>query len=412
MIELVNIAPDYRSPLIAHCQIKVCWVGDTPNRNKTVITKEVAMEMAPSLRGAPLVGFYNEETQDFEQHNEVISLKDGRFEIKSNTVPYGFIDLNADVWFQDFLDPDGVQREYLCTEGWLWAEQFPECKRVIEKGNNQSMELDQSTLVGVWANFKNENGKFFIINEAIISKLCILGENYEPCFEGASITEFSLGDNFKNQLYSVISDIKNILEGGMNVADEVKDTVVEEEAPVFEESAPAVEDAPSAEFSAEEETKEEVCPECGKPLAECECEKDKNEKYNLEEISEYIELQEKYSLLETELAQIKEALASVEAEKANLAEFKLNVEKKEKEALIDSFYMLSDEQKADVRENIDTYSLEDIKSKLCVICVDNKVGFAEETPSQEPITYSLNDIGSSNEEDIPDWIKAVKAINK
>lgn len=62
MIELVNIAPDYRSPLIAHCQIKVCWVGDIPNRNKTVITKEAAMEMAPSLRGAPLVGFYNEET--------------------------------------------------------------------------------------------------------------------------------------------------------------------------------------------------------------------------------------------------------------------------------------------------------------------------------------------------------------
>lgn len=400
MIELLNIAPHERSPLIAKCMIKVCWVGDTPNRNSTVITKETALGMASSLRGSPIVGYYNDEAQDFEQHNEFVSLKDGKFEIKPETVPYGFVDLNADVWFQDFLDLDGVQREYLCTEGWLWAEQFPECKRILEQGNNQSMELDENTLVGAWANFENENGKFFIINEAIISKLCILGENYEPCFEGASITEFSLGDNFKEQLYSVVNDIKNILEGGTNVADEIKDIAVEE-------VAPAIEEAPSAEFTAEEE--QEVCPDCGKPL---ECPMDKNEKYNLEEISEYIELQNKYSLLEAELIQVKETLAGAEAEKASLMEFKLGVEKQEKQALIDSFYMLTDEQKSDVRENIDSYSLEDIKSKLCVICVDNKVSFAEEVPSQEPVTYSLNDIGSSNEDDVPDWIKAVKAINK
>lgn len=348
--------------------------------------------MAASLRGAPIVGYYNEEAQDYEQHNELISLKDGRFELKSETVPYGFVDLNAEVWFEDFLDKDGVQREYLCTEGWLWAEQFPECKRVLEKGNNQSMELSKDFLVGAWAKFENKNGEFFIINEAVISKLCILGEKYEPCFEGASITEFALGDSFKEQLYSVVNDIQNILKGGTDM------TEVKKEPAVYSEE--------------EKEPEVEVCPKCGKPLAECECPEDKNEKYNLEEISEYIELQEKYSLLENELGQIKEALAKAEAEKASLTEFKLSVEKKEKEALIDSFYMLSDEQKADVKENIDTYSLEDIKAKLCVICVDNKVDFAEKPASREPITYSLNDINSSNENDVPDWIKAVKAINK
>jgi hypothetical protein len=49
------------------------------------------------------------------------------------------------------------------------------------------MELDETEyLKGQWTKDKNGLPKFFIINEAIISKLCILGEDYEPCFEGAS----------------------------------------------------------------------------------------------------------------------------------------------------------------------------------------------------------------------------------
>jgi len=86
------------------------------------------------------------------------------------------------------------------TEGYLWTGQFPECQRVISNGNNQSMELDEKSLNAYWTKDINGNCEFFIINEAIISKLCILGEEVEPCFEGASIgkIEFSLGDDFAN----------------------------------------------------------------------------------------------------------------------------------------------------------------------------------------------------------------------
>ena len=58
-IEFINITP--LNPLISKCQIKVCYVGDKPNRNRSVITKEVAKQMANSLPGCPIVGFYNEE---------------------------------------------------------------------------------------------------------------------------------------------------------------------------------------------------------------------------------------------------------------------------------------------------------------------------------------------------------------
>jgi len=37
--------------------------------------------------------------------------------------------------------------------------------------------------------------------------------------------------------------------------------------------------------------------------------------------------------------------------------------------------MLSDEQKKDCVDNIDTYSFDEIEAKLSVICVRNKVSF-------------------------------------
>ena len=133
-VEFVNITK--MNPLISKCQIKVCYVGEKPNRNRSVITKEVAKDLAQSLPGAAIVGFYNKEKQDFEEHNRVIDISDGRFEIKDTTVPYGFVDINAKVWFQKFLDDGKEEHEYLMTEGYIWSDIYPESKRIIEKGNN------------------------------------------------------------------------------------------------------------------------------------------------------------------------------------------------------------------------------------------------------------------------------------
>ena len=209
------------NPLISKCQIKVCYVGNEPNRNRSVITKEVAREMAPTLRGCCIVGYFNENKSDFEEHNRIIDISNGKFQIEDTTRPYGFVPTDAKVWFQWFED-DGVPHEYLMTEGYLWTGTYPECQRVIDEGNNQSMELDPQTLNAYWTKDTNGKPKFFIINEAIISKLCILGEDCEPCFEGASITniQFSLEDSFKEKMFSMIEKMQEILskdEGGTPV---------------------------------------------------------------------------------------------------------------------------------------------------------------------------------------------------
>lgn len=412
-----------------------------PNRNRSVITKDVARDLANTLPGSPIVGFYREDVQDFDEHTRELVVKDGKIAMKDVTQPYGFVDLGARVWFQKFLDDGQVEREYLMTEGWLWTGQYPEAKRIIEKGNNQSMELDKDIINAYWTKDDNNKPQFFIINEAIISKLCILGEDVEPCFETASIKKpeivFSFEESFKEQLFSMMNEIKQILiEGGETMDNEVKDieeVVIEEgaaagaeepevkEEPIVEPETSDPADPASAEFKKddEEDKGEEVCPECGKPVSECTCDKKDEEedkkKYNLEEIPEYVELATKFANLQKAYDALNTSVSEYEATIQTLTEFKAEIEKQEKKAMIDSFYMLSDDDKKDVVENIDTYSLDQIEAKLSIICVRKKVSFSIEEDLDEnnnqnpaPTSYNLNDNG---EDDLtPAWIRAMDRV--
>ena len=494
-VEFINITT--LNPLISKCQIKVCYVGDEPNRNRSIITKETAKQMANSLPGCPIVGFFNEEKNDFEEHNRIIDISNGQFKIKDTTRPYGFVDLGAKVWFQKFLDDGMNEREYMMTEGWLWTGQYPECRRILAHGNNQSMELDEELINAHWSKDGNGDPKFFIINEAIISKLCTLGEANEPCFEGASIgaptIQFAFEDGFKEQLFSMISELNDYLnKGGEKVftryAVEIGDalwtalyshvegtygiesvcedgeqkfavltdadnkyyrldfSVAEDgaitfaaEATLLEEYTPSEEPQFDAEAVAEyakskkkdeEEPKddegsddgdEEKCPKCGKKKSECECEdepdeddddkkKGKKEKYNLEEIQEYVELSSNYAALETNYSAAQARITELEGQLAELTTFKKSVEKAEKEKMIASFYMLSDEDKSDVMTNIDTYSLDDIEAKLSILCVRNKVSFNLDDDKNDGTNPTVFKLDEGMSDDAPAWVKALRSV--
>lgn len=541
--EFINITPI--NPLISKCEIKVCYVGDDPNRNRSIITKDVAREMANSLPGSPIVGYYNEAKGDFEEHNRIIDISGGKVRIKDTTRPYGFVDLGAKVWFQKFLDDGVTEREYLMTEGYLWTGQYPEAQRIVDQGNNQSMELSDKFLDATWTKDINGKPKFFIINEAIIAKLCVLGDDQEPCFEGSTITQptlqFSFDDDFKNQLFSMMNELKELIkEGGAPVfttfAVEIGDAlwgalytyletkfprdlkdgecedcyrcskysidsiweegtqkfaILKERAngklyrldfawteagfnsegstveveksyvPVSEKPTFALdaveafeaerykvednsgktdnskidnpvegetqfakkdkekEEGKPAEGKKSEDGDEEKCPKCGKPKSECTCEdedddedKKKKAKYSLEEIPEYVELQNKYSALENDFNELKATNEKLEGQVADLVAFKAEVDRKDKQAMIDGFYMLSDEDKQDVVDNIDTYSLDEIEAKLSIICVRNKVSFnlEDDNKTQDPTTYSLN--GGGEADYTPAWIKSLQSVAK
>ena len=523
--EIINVVPV--NPLISKCQIKVCYVGDTPNRNRSIITKDVARQLANSLPGSPIVGYYNELEGDFEEHNREITISGSGLKIKDGTRPYGFVDLGAKCWFQKFLD-DGVnEHEYLMTEGYLWTGQYPEAKRVIEQGNNQSMELDDKLLNAQWTKDDNGKPKFFIINEAIVSKLCILGEECEPCFEGSNITkvQFSLDEDFKAELYSMMTELKELLnkggtqvfttyavkvgdslwnvlyafvnsknyssieavlsegernfavikdeankvfsldftvaeDGSITLADEVKamenyepaegpqfaaadveafvtdykkkseeedkenkkedkedksepsnsKEKVEKEKEEEDDDSKSINDPKSKKNEGENEKeaedsskkKDDDSEEDKKSKAEDKKDEEdkKKNKYILEEIPEYVDLTSKYSDLESKYN-------TLLAENESLKKFKAGVEKAQKQDMIkNEFYMLSDDDKKDVIDHIDEYSLDDIESKLSVICVRNKVSFAALEDDNNPTTYNLNG-NLYQDEDTPAWVKAV-----
>ena len=458
--EFINLQPLEINPLMSSCEIKVLYLGE--NRNHSYITKDVATEMAKTLRGAPIVGYYKEEKDDFADHGERMIFDDEGIKFECLTRPYGFVAPDAKVWFQKFDDVDEfgntITREYLMTTGYLWTGQYEECKSVVEGGKPQSMELDEESLEGHWSTNSKTGMDFFIINDAIFSKLCILGEDVEPCFEGSSITapEVSktftkMDDNFKKTLYAMMQDLKFALEGGQKmIIDEAETKVTESEVVETEAEITAEETSIETEATVEEETtleteessedkdtedqsvlaendnsiedqssqenftkaddkdEEEESKDANDSKEDSESEEDDEDKEY--KCGESGKKEKSYSLLETELAETKAAYADLEQKYQVLVEFKKQIDDEKKDALINSFYMLSDEDKADVIENKSNYSLDEIESKLSVICVRKRVNFdLEDTSKKEEVvenvtTYNMNDV----EPTTPAWIAAIK----
>lgn len=397
------------SPLISKGVCKVCYVGQTANRNGTVITKELATDMGKKLLGSPVVGYYNEETGDFDTHNREIVVKNGKFRIVDITRPYGFVPTDGDVWFQKFND-EGVEHEYLVTEVYIWTGAYPESQRVMDKGNNQSMELHKESEKGFWTNDNKTNSRIFIYNEALIEKLCILGQDVEPCFEGAQIaSQFSLESSpefqeFKATMFSMLNELQETLSKGGSQESMDKDQVLNQEE--------------QTNFQKKEEEEKKTPPQAAEePAEKKEEQEEEKKKYNLEEVTEYNELMASYTELQGKYSALQAEKAALDTEVVALRQFKLTSERQSKQAMIDSFYMLSDSDKKDVIDHIDTYSLDDIEAKLAIICVRNRVNFNLETPDNKNDEstspqglYNLNAALASD--DAPAWIKAVRETAK
>lgn len=448
--EFINIKP--YNPLISECEIKVMYVGE--NRNRSYISKEVAAEMANTLPGCPIVGYYKEDKQDFMDHGDMVIIDGEGVKFKCLTRPYGFVAPNARVWFQKFEDTDEFGnteiREYLMTTGFLWTGQYEEAQQVLANGGKpHSMEIDKDTLDGYWSKNQKTQIEFFIINDGIFSKLCILGDDVEPCFEGSSVTapdistSFTKVDkDFTQTLFTMMQDLKNALEGGQHMAFSDVNENFSAEQDKFEktdsvENQETIEDSASTSFAKDEDKKEEKEEESkedkqadDKKADDSEEDKDKKDKFVKDEEKEEKDDdkedkkeaseddkkdedkdddKEKYALLESQYNELQTQFSALQSECQELRAYKDAVESEKKTALINSFYMLSDEDKADVIANKAQYSLDEIESKLSVICVRKKVNFTVDEEKAQPeeevvTTFNLGDVDSN----VPSWIKAVR----
>ena len=443
--EFINLEPLDINPLMSKCEIKVFYLGE--NRNHSYITKDVATEMAKTLRGAPIVGYYKDSKEDFADHGEKVTFDDEGIHFECMTRPYGFVAPDAKVWFQKFDDYDdfgnSVTREYLMTTGYLWTGQYEECKSVVEgDGKPHSMELDEETLDGRWSENIKTGMDFFIINDAIISKLCVLGDDVEPCFEGSSVTapkvsaSFNLDDGFKQTLFTMMQDLKAALEGGNKMSLD-ENTVVTPEADVTPntedtftegtdnvdnivqndatENQENIETPVTEDFSKKEEDEDDSNFKCGdkdKKKSKCAKQEDEEKKDDSsdDKKDEEDEDKKKFSALSAEHEALKAQFSELQKDYQALIAFKNEVESAKKDEMIKSFYMLSDEDKKEVVDNKDKFTLEEIESKLSVIFTKKSLAEmsiktesdAEEKPT---VTFGLDDASIDS---VPAWISAVR----
>ena len=421
--EFVNLAEDALNPGISKADVKVLYLGE--NRNGSFINKETAMKMSETLRACPIVGAYRKDIDDFGDHGEIIHIENGEITFDCATVPYGFVAPDAKVWFKEFTDYDEfgntVNREYLMTTAYLWTGQYPEIERCVKEGMGQSMELDGASIDGHWAENSESGIEFFIINDASFTKLCVLGDGVEPCFEGASVEAPNISDKFSKEgftttLYNMMNELKFALAENADAKDanakdaDAKDanakdanaknaektddseSVVEETTEFAENAEESTESIESAEVveenldqesdfsvNTEEEKESEEVVENTKESADNEFAEKDAEIETLK--SEIASLQEKYSLLETEA----EELRSYKASRISA----------DKDALINKYNMLSDDDKAEIIANKDSYSCEEIESKLALLYVKKNVDFDDQeeeipAPNEATLTFGLS----------------------
>lgn len=214
-IEFINPKPLETNSLISKVRIKIAYHGK--NRNGSYISKEVMTDMAErSLGLAPIVGRYVPEQDDFADHStETFITQDGTLGKVRKTKAFGVVPENPNISWEWFLDEDGVEREYLTCDGYLWTGRYPETLRVLEQGdNNQSMEIDPETVVGTWSKIPNSDEMSFVITEGNFLGLCILGADIEPCFEGSNLvaSDFNASTNIKALEYAIVAEEKKQLD--------------------------------------------------------------------------------------------------------------------------------------------------------------------------------------------------------
>lgn len=233
--------------------VKIFIAHTGENRNNSIFTKEVLESMIASLANVPILGYIattEENGEDFHGHEERLIVEDGQFKLRYVGHAYGVIPAENDAHFELRFGEDGVEREYLVTNGLLWRK-FQEVENIFDRDSgykSQSMELQHSSVKG----YHNDEG-LFVFTQAKFEGACILGEGVTPAMVSSTVERFSVADKIQNELSEMLAEFNThfstIKEKGDNTVDDEKQVL--ENTPVEEsqiEETPATEETPAENF--------------------------------------------------------------------------------------------------------------------------------------------------------------------
>lgn len=384
-------------------RLKVRVFTKYANRNGSYITESVANQLIESaIKGnTPVVGFFDPSTNTWASHSGPTLAKG-----------YGYVE-NFIGW-EPFQDTDGIIREYAVFSVILFTDYYEQAQKIM--GQNQSMELDPSSIQGDWTLIQNE--EYFVYTTAKMLGFCIIGE-HQPCFSVSSF--FSKNDdNYDNQyekFSSLLFDLKAKVEeaeqnkeGGeqpMN-ENENQEVVEIEVTPEVNESTETV-----TEFEVNDQKKEEVTEfsDDGAQVEEA-----VEESAPTEEIvpSEFEKLQQQYNELQTSYDELQAKFNEAQEQIQNASKFQQDTnkeleslrnkitelqnslqsyqaaaavaEKNRKESLIEDYNnILSEEEINPIKEKVDEFSYEELENKLAIIFAHRQINNKKSEVKQVPV---------------------------
>lgn len=385
------------------------------NRNGSYITDQVAdMLIESATRGdTPVVGFFDPETSGWASHTG-----------PTLASAYGYVEY-FDGW-QPFKDTDGIERDYAVFSVVLFTRYFNEANFVV--GQNQSMELDINSIEGDWANIGEK--EYFVYTKAEIMGLCIIGD-HEPCFSVSSFFAKN-DDTYKSQyekFSSLLADLKakveeaekqpteggehqmeNVVNPEVNEPTPAQEFEAEVEQPVNQEpEAPAAVEEPVAEETAIEEAAAEPEESAVEEAVEFTAESDGAEpeqaadepavdfeaqiaelQSQLNEMTtNYENAQTRIQELEAQITSASETEATLRNEIATYEAERTRLEVEQKNALIEQFATdLTEEEISPIREEMNNFSLDELKSKLAICYADKHMAGSADNkvvPLPEPV---------------------------
>ena len=384
-----------------------CYVqGVGKNRNFSYMSKENIQRCLPTLSYAPVVGHLIDKLDEdgnptgekyMGGHDYYI---DDDWNLKSACVPYGVV--KADSFdFETVKEyEDEIETEYLTAEVVLWTGRYPELMEAIYSDDfyfNQSMEINVSEFRPY-----EEDSNYTELTDFTYSALCLLGkaddktspEHTEPCFVESKVipVQYSLE---REEFSKVMGELKNELAFYFNkdntegkedeVVENEKEEVIETVEEVNEESTEEVventtEETPDAEVNEDTNTEsenEEVQED--ETVVETSVEETVEETVEMSELdslkAEYEEYKNSHSHTNEEFDELQRYHDNAEFEKIHA----------ERETMLsDEKYsvLAENEAFAELKKNMDNYSLADLEKEAKVIFADyvSSVG-----------TFSMND---------------------
>lgn len=159
----------YKNDLVTHVKLRVFYQGLTKDRR--LFTEDFSNKLLTSLPQTPVVGYWDNETEDFVGHNHTQFI-------------YGYVPENAKFGFE--TDPDGSK--WAVTEVVLFTGRGDNIGKVAQKiiGKKHSLELDSGSMK--YSVKRNPDGQMqhIELQEAKFVGLSVLGDNQTPAFEGSA----------------------------------------------------------------------------------------------------------------------------------------------------------------------------------------------------------------------------------